>query len=412
MNHMFDQLFELFYKVLNIYTVAFQYILYWGPLVLLFILWRVWLYYIRAFYLAKIKWIMLEVKLPKEITKTPLAMEVLLNAFYQTGKGKWFDWYFKGRVRDWFSLETVSLGGAVKFFIRTNKIYKNLIESQIYAQYPQAEIYEVPDYTKYVKYTGAGSPWEIFGTEFVLSKEDAYPIKTYVDYGLDRESTKEEFKTDPMTATLEFLGSINKEEQLWIQILVRAAEDRHRNPDSFMGWGKRSWRDEGKGLIEEITEKSQPKGDKFGRFLTTDEQDTIKAISRSISKLGFDCGLRAIYLARGGSFNPANIKGLMGILRQYGTNNLNGFKPVSERTTSYDFPWQDYNKIRVTKKKTKLFKAYKHRGYFYRPFRRKPFILNTEELATVYHFPGDVLQTPTFGRIESRKVEPPTNLPV
>ena len=339
-------------------------------------------------------------------------MELLLNVFYQTSKGKWFDWYFKGRVRDWFSLETVSLGGAVKFFIRTNKIYKNLIESQIYAQYPQAEIYEVPDYTRYVKYVGKGSEWEIFGTEFVLSKEDAYPIKTYVDYGLDRESTKEEFKTDPMTATLEFLGSINKEEQLWIQILVRAAEDRHRNPDSFMGWGKRSWRDEGKGLIEEITEKSQPKGDKFGRFLTTDEQDTIKAISRSISKLGFDCGLRAIYLARGGSFNPANIKGLMGILRQYGTNNLNGFKLVSERTTSYDFPWQDYNKIRVTKRKTKLFKAYKHRGYFYRPFRRKPFILNTEELATVYHFPGDVLQTPTFGRIESRKVEPPTNLPV
>ena len=409
---MFDQIFQLFGQVWNIYEIAFRYVTYWGSLVSLFILWRVWLYYIRAVYLSKIEWVLLEVKLPREITKPPLAMELLLNVFYQTSKGKWFDWYFKGRVRDWFSLEMVSLGGAVKFFIRTNKIYKNLIESQIYAQYPQAEIYEVPDYTKYVKYTGAGSPWEIFGTEFVLSKEDAYPIKTYVDYGLDRESTKEEFKTDPMTATLEFLGSINKEEQLWIQILVRAAEDRHRNPDSFMGWGKRSWRDEGKGLIEEITEKSQPKGDKFGRFLTTDEQDTIKAISRSISKLGFDCGLRAIYLARGGSFNPANIKGLMGILRQYGTNNLNGFKLVSERTTSYDFPWQDYNKIRVTKRKTKLFKAYKHRGYFYRPFRRKPFILNTEELATVYHFPGDVLQTPTFGRIESRKVEPPTNLPV
>ena len=409
---MFDQILQLFGQVWNIYEIAFRYVMYWGPVVSLFILWRVWLYYIRAVYLSKMEWVMLEVKLPKGITKPPLAMELLLNVFYQTSKGKWFDWYFKGRVRDWFSLETVSLGGAVKFFIRTNKIYKNLIESQIYAQYPQAEIYEVPDYTRYVKYVGKGSEWEIFGTEFVLSKEDAYPIKTYVDYGLDRESTKEEFKTDPMTATLEFLGSINKEEQLWIQILVRAAEDRHRNPDSFMGWGKRSWRDEGKGLIEEITEKSQPKGDKFGRFLTTDEQDTIKAISRSISKLGFDCGLRAIYLARGGSFNPANIKGLMGILRQYGTNNLNGFKLVSERTTSYDFPWQDYNKIRVTKKKTKLFKAYKHRGYFYRPFRRKPFILNTEELATVYHFPGDVLQTPTFGRIESRKVEPPTNLPV
>jgi len=407
---MFDQLFELFYKVLNIYTVAFQYILYWGPLVLLFILWRVWLYYIRAFYLAKIKWIMLEVKLPKEITKTPLAMEVLLNAFYQTGKGKWFDWYFKGRVRDWFSLEVVSIGGAVKFFIRTNGVYKNLLESQIYAQYPQAEIYEVADYARYVKYTGKGSEWEIFGTEFVLSKEDAYPIKTYVDYGLDRETVKEEFKTDPMTATLEFLGSMSKDEQLWVQILIRAPENRIPDAESFMGLGKKSWQDQGKDLIEKITKKSQPEGDKFGRFLTTEEQDTIKAISRSISKLGFDCGIRAIYLARKGAFSPTNIKGLMGILRQYGTNNLNGFRP--SMTTSFDFPWQDYNKIRETKKKVELFKAYVHRGYFYPEYVRKPFILNTEELATIYHFPGGVAETPTFGRIESRKVEPPTNLPV
>lgn len=408
---MVDQLIQLFGQVFNIYEIAFRYTIYWGPFVFLIILWRVWLYYIRAVYLSKIEWVILEVRLPKEITKPPLAMELLLNVFYQTGKGKWYDWYFKGRVRDWFSLEMVSLGGAVKFFIRTNKVYKNLIESQIYAQFPQAEIYEVPDYTKYVKYSGKESPWEIFGTEFVLAKEDAYPIKTYIDYGLDRESTKEEFKTDPMTATLEFMGTMEKDEQLWLQILIRAAEDRQRDPDSFLGLGKRSWKDEGKELIEKIMEKSQPKGEgQFGRFLTTAEQDLIKALNRSISKFGFDCGIRAMYLAKKDSFNAAHIKGLMGILRQYSTNDLNSFKPA--RTTSFDFPWQDYNKIRLTKKKSELFKAYKYRGYFYKPFRWKPFILNIEELATVYHFPGGVLQTPTFGRIESRKVEPPTNLPV
>lgn len=408
---MFEQLFQLFGQVLSIYEAAFRYLVFWGPFVLLIVLWRIWLYYIRAVYLSKIEWVILEVRLPREITKPPLAMELLLNVFFQTSKGTWYDWYFKGRVRDWFSLEMVSLGGAVKFFIRTNKVYKNLIESQIYAQYPQVEIYEVPDYTRYVKYVGKESLWEIFGTEFVLSKEDAYPIKTYVDYGLDRESTKEEFKTDPMTATLEFLGTMEKDEQFWIQILIRAAEDRHRDPDSFMGWGMRSWKDEGKDLISKITEKSQPKGEgKTGRFLTTAEQDLIKALNRSISKLGFDCGIRAMYLAKKDSFNGTHIKGLMGILRQYTTNDLNGFKPT--RVTSFDFPWQDYNKYRVTKKKIDLFKAYKSRGYFYKPFQWKPFILNTEELATIYHFPGGVLQTPTFGRIESRKAEPPPNLPV
>jgi hypothetical protein len=408
---MVDQLFLLFSRVLNVYVAVFQYVIFWGPLVLLFILWRVWLSYIRAVYLSKIEWVMLEVKLPREITKSPLAMELLLNVFYQTSKGTWYDEYFKGRVRDWFSLEIVSLGGAVKFFIRTNKVYKNLIESQIYAQYPQAEVYEVPDYTRYVDYHGKGSPWEIFGTDFILSKEDAYPIKTYVDYGLDKESMKEEHKTDPMTATLEFMGTMGKDEQLWLQILVRAAEDRHPDPKSFMGWGKRSWKDEGKDLIDEIMKKAQPKGEgQMGRFLTNAEQDLIKALSRSISKFGFDTGIRAMYLAKKDSFNGAHIKGLMGILRQYATGDLNSFKPA--RTTSFDFPWQDYNKIRTTKKKVKFFNAYIHRGYFYKPYQWKPFILNTEELATIFHFPGGVLQTPTFGRIESRKVEPPTNLPV
>lgn len=407
---MVEEFFELFVKVGDIYQTAFQYAIYWGPFVFLAILWRVWLYYIRAKYLSKIEWVTLEVKLPREITKPPLAMELLLNVFYQTGKGKWYDWYVKGRVRDWFSLEMVSLGGAVKFFIRTNKVYKNLIESQIYAQFPQAEVYEVPDYARYVKYAGKDSEWEIFGTEFVLAKEDAYPIKTYVDYGLDRESTKEEFKTDPMTATLEFLGSLGKDEQLWIQILIRAPEDRISDPKSFLGLGKKSWQKQGQDLMEEITKKSQPQGDKFGRFLTTVEQDTIKAISRSISKIGFDTGIRAIYLARKGFFSPTNIKGIMGILRQYAAGDLNSFKP--SQTTSFDFPWQDYRKIRVTKKKADLFKAYVRRGYFYKPFYRKPFILNTEELATIYHFPGGVAQTPMFGRIESRKVEPPINLPV
>lgn len=405
-----QELTILMRDVADVYAALFRGSIYWGPFALTALAWFSWLAYVRARWLAAIEWTLLEVKLPREITKTPLAMEVLLNAFYQSGKGKWFDWYFKGRVRDWFSLEVVSLGGSVRFFIRTPRAYKNLLESQIYGQYPQAEVYEVPDYTRYVVYTGKNSDWQIFGTEFVLTKEDPYPIKTYVDYGLDKESIKEEFKTDPMTASLEFLGSLKPEEQLWVQILIRAPEDRVRDPKSFFGLKKKSWQDQGKMLIEEIAKKSQPVADKPGRFLTTEEQDTIKSISRSISKIGFDCGIRAIYIAKKDSFNPANIKGLMGLFRQYGSNTLNGFKP--SRTTSFDFPWQDYDKIRETKKKREIFKAYKYRGYFYKPFERKPFILNTEELATIYHFPGSVAQTPTFGRIESRKVEPPPNLPV
>ena len=59
-----------------------------------------------------------------------------------------------------------------------------------------------------------------------------------------------------------------------------------------------------------------------------------------------------------------------------------------------------------------MFESYRLRSYFHPPHKRKHFVLNAEELATIYHFPGGVAQTPTFGRIESRKAEPPMNLPV
>lgn len=403
---------ELLGNVEAIFSFLFAYGIYWAPFVVGFVAWEMWLTYRRAEYLAKMEWVMLEVRVPKEVNKTPIAMEVVLNAFYQTSKGVWWDWYWKGRLQDYFALELVSIEGAVKFFIRTTKPYKNVIESAFYAQYPNIEIYEVPDYTRYVDYRGKEGEWGMFGAEYAFTKEDPYPIKTYVDYGLDREGVKEEFKTDPLSAVIEFLGSMGKDEQFWLQINVQAARDRFHKPGTW--FGKQNWKKEGEALVKKLSkvdEPAPPGGFSAGMFkLTEGEREVIKAIDRSIGKLGFDCGIRAIYLAKGSAFRAGNIKGLAGLLRPFNTNNLNGFKPT--HATAYDFPWEDWNKVRETTLKKKMFDAYKRRSYFYPPHKRKPITLSSEELATIYHLPGGVTQTPTFGRIESRKGEPPTNLPV
>ena len=402
---------ELFDGALNILKPIFNNIEYWLPFVLVWLFVDIWLRYVRAKWISNIEWVILEIKLPKELYKTPVAMEVVLSALYQSASGKWFDQYLKGRVKNWFSLELVSIEGEVHFFIRTNKIFKDTIEAQIYAQYPTAEVYEVPDYTKYVDYKGKEGDWSLWGTEFILSKKDAYPIKTYVDFGLDKEGVKEEYKTDPITSTLEFLGSIGKNEQVWIQILIQPTGKRFNEPGKW--FKKRDWKDEGKDLIEDIIKKARKRsgGSETSPVLLTEiENNEIKAIERNISKLGFDCGIRGVYLSKGEAFNLANIFSLAGAFRQYSSNELNSFKP--NNATSFDFPWQDFKDIRVTKLKKNIFNAYKKRSYFYLPYKRKPFVLNTEELATIYHFPGGVAETPTFGRITSRKSEPPVNLPV
>ena len=406
----FPEFTELFASVFAIWKPIISSAEYWAPVVFGLIFINIWLRYVRTKWISNIKWVMLEVKLPKEIFKSPLAMEVVLNALYQTPSGQWFDHIFKGRVKNWFSLEIVSIEGNVHFFIRTNKIYKDIIEAQIYGQYPTAEVYEVDDYTRYVDYKGKEGEWSLWGLEYGLSKEDAYPIKTYVDYGLDKESVKEEYKTDPITSVLEFLGSIGKDEQIWIQILVQATGKRFVTPGKF--FKKRDWKAKGEELIEDIIKKARSRSggaENAPVILTKVEENQISAIERSISKLGFDCGIRGVYLSKGEAFNVSNIFSLIGAFRQYSSNELNGF--TVSHPTSFNFPWQDFKEIRVTKLKKKIFDAYKRRSYFYLPYKKKPFVLNTEELATVYHFPGGVAETPTFGRIPSKKVEPPANLP-
>ena len=408
---MIDIFSEVSSRLSVLFSVFANTAVYWSPVVLGWLALNLWLRYARLRWIAAIDWVLLEVKLPRDINKTPLAMEVVLNAMYQTSSGKWFDQFFKGRVKNWFSLEMVSIGGEVHFFIRTNKIYKDVVEASIYAQYPDVEIYEVPDYVRYVDYRGKEGEWGLWGTEFVLSKEDAYPIKTYVDFGLDKEGVKEEQKTDPITSTIEFLGSLGKDEQVWIQILIQPTGKRFKKPGKW--FGKRDWKDEGKDLIEDIIKKAKKRsggGENAPVMLTKIEENMITAIERNISKLGFDCGIRGLYLAKGDAFNAANIFSLLGAFRQYNSNELNSFKPA--HVTSFDYPWQDFKDIRVTKLKKRIFDAYKKRSYFYLPYHHKPFVLNTEELATIYHFPGGVAETPTFGRVMSKKSEPPVNLPV
>lgn len=385
--------------------------LFFLPIPLAILCWRLYILYIKSFHILNLEWTLLEVKMPREVFKSPAAMEVVLSALHQPGEGTLIDKYVNGRVRVWFSLEMVSLGGSIHFYIRTQTKFKNLVESQIYSQYPGIEIYEADDYTQYVpSYQGSGSPWSLWGVEYQLTKADPYPIKTYVDFGLDKDP-KEEFKVDPITPIIELLGSIGPGEQLWIQIPIMATQDRFAKPDTW--FGRQNWREEGQAEIKKIIAKYERKdgnGNSIPTPLPKAEQDVVEAINKSISKLGFDCGVRMLYLAPADKFQAYNIAGMTSAMKQFGSMHLNGFKPL--KTTSFDYPWQDPWQTRVEAVKKKMFNAYRRRAYFFKPYYSKPMVLNTEELATVFHFPGQVVQTPTFTPIESKRGEPPANLPI
>jgi hypothetical protein len=405
-------------KIVLTFKILYQTSFVWLPFILIVVGWELWLTYRRAQFFAKQEYILLEIKLPREIFKSPLTMEIFFNGLYQTGgEGNWVEKYWKGQTRAWFSLELVAIDGAIRFFIWTRKGLKNVIESNLYSQFPGIEIYESPDYTLPLNF----DPEKIglWAKEFALVKPDAFPIKTYVDYGMDKDP-KEEYRIDPMTPLIEFMGSLGKEHQVWIQIVLRAHKAEDKNPAGGKPIDKK-WVKSAEKARDEILKgaKGEQGPDKkfipgTGRYLTKGETDTIAALERSISKIGFDVGIRAVYFAPKDIFVSGNVAGIIGGFRNYNSNNLNGFKPLSHPEGEYKyFPFVKRSAQKINREKKKLLDAYKNRGYFYNEFKKPYFVLNTEELATIYHFPAGGLETsPSFARIGSKKSEAPSNLPV
>ena len=388
--------------------------------ILLLIFCPLWVRYIRAAYFVGLKYTLLEIKLPKDTFKSPLAMELFLTALHQTvGEGNWYAKYWQGRTRPWFSLEMISVEGRVKFLIWSRAESKSFIESSLYAQFPGIEVGEIDDYARTVHF----DPKEnvIWAAELQLTKEDPYPIKTYIDYALDKDP-KEEFKVDPLAPLLESLGSVGPNQQVWMQILVRAHKKEQIKPGHL--WKTTdAWKDQAEKIINEIM-KRDPKTKITGvedeetglskkPTLTKGEENIISAIERSLTKQAFDVGIRCLYIAEKDFFNPANIGGMLGSWKQFGSESLNSFKPNSDVLhISLDHPWKDYKDKRRNFMSKYSLANYKRRSYFYHPANAKPFVLNTEELATIFHFPGQVAATPSLERVISKKSQAPANLPI
>ena len=387
----------------------------WLPLILLRFLISTWITYKRREWLKKTGSILLEIKIPKNTDKSPAAMEMVIEGIWEDVIGTLTDVYLEGAVRDVFSLEIVSLGGEVKFFIWSFPKWKSIIESRIYTHYPGAEVVEVEDYA--VKVIFNPETMNLWGITTRLVKPDAYPIKTYIDFGLDKTGKEQEEIVDPLAPVLEYLGTLKPGENAWIQILIQG----HRK-EGFQDvrlFSKPDWREgikkEIKKIIEEEPVIKPEKGKPASLFNITETQsETIKAIERNSAKLAFDSMLRVVYVASKEIYVRTRGVGIIGSMRQFGSKTLNGIRP-HRFIPGIVYPWDDFLDIRRRYKQRTLLEAYKRRSVFNVPYRHifgKPYVLTTEELATLFHFPGSTATTPTLTRVPSKKAEAPSNLPV
>jgi hypothetical protein len=232
---------------------------------------------------------------------------------------------------------------------------------------------------------------------------------------LDQTSTKEEQKIDPLAHVLEYLGSLGPGEHAWIQILCRA----NKREDITFGLlrNRKSYDEIAREEVSRIRNSPEetivfPDGG-VGRTLSDRQIKRIQAMNRiGLSSTHWDVGIRGIYLAEHERFRGENIPGLITIWQPFGSPGYNGIKLNTDRWQPlFDYPWQDFRGIRENRMKVRIVDAFRQRSWFHAPYQYPHFYLTSEELATLWHVPGSVAQTPTFQRISSARGQAPANLP-
>lgn len=387
----------------------------WAPVALGISIWKMWIWYVRVAFISGRNPILLEVKMPREITKSPRAMEsALTNLWMTSGEVTFINRWWKGQVRPWYSLELASFGGEVHFYIWTWKAYKNTIEASLYSHYPELEIYEVEDYASKFKYDPKQHLCYGIGWRFE-PRSDAYPIRTYVEFELDKDP-KEEYKMDPFAQVVELLSSVKKTEQIWVQILFRANDkDKVRIPGTlFQFKARRDYIIEKE--IKKIREESflRPPADIAGAarpMPSWKQTEQVRAIERNQGKLGFDIIGRGIYISTPKDFSGPGYNMVRWLWRPFGNPQyLNQYRPRFWHAP-FDYPWQDYKDFRWTLTTRRFFDAFRRRSGFHSPWISPFNITSPEVIATIWHPPSSSVKAPGLERIPATKAEAPPNLP-
>jgi hypothetical protein len=390
-----------------------------------------WKWYQNERFLGSVNSIVLEIRIPKDIVKPIKAMEQVFNGFH--GVHDVFNWseeWLEGEIQLGYQLEIVSIEGEVHFFIRASDKFRGIIESNIYSQYPDAEISLVEDYVKLLPPNTPNKDWDLFGFDFETTKHSSYPIITY-KYFEEAKEIIEEKRLDPLAGLLDGMATLGPGEHMWLQIGIKPI--RKENP----------WQKEGEEIINKLVNREKKESEwppivkeaadvlMIGKLpggpgekkeedfflppemkLTPGERETVSLIENKIGKFGFVTYIRCLYLGKKDIFFKPKARIPYGFFKNVSSESMNGLKPYKD--TIPKVQWF-LKKRRTYMRKRRLFYRYIKRWPPEFPLNPKAatFVFTADELATIYHFPGKAsAPSPTLPRIESKKRDAPPGLPV
>ncbi len=299
--------------------------------------------------------VLLQVALPRNNEAKIDVMEQLFAGFYSIKKGGWKQ---KFSVQPAISFEIVARREDIRFYVWTPSKLKDLVEKQINGAYPEAEVVEVDEYNIFEE----GS--RVAYKSLQLGKNNYYPIKTFKDLA-----------TDPLLAMTSALAKMGPDEAAVIQIVISPAES--------------DWQKEGGKFVSDT--KKQESDAERAKFSTSGK--TLEAIEAKIAKPGFETSIRIVAVAKSEEVANSTVTNISGAFAQF-SGDLNSLK--SRKINRKSAFMEDF--------------LYRYQPMF-NTFGNHVSIFNSEELATIFHFPNKQVTTPHIHWLNAKVAPAPSQIP-
>lgn len=334
---------------------------------------------------------LLSLRVPATNQRGPQYMEQVLAAVHQANSGHLPITLTLGR-----------LDQAVSLMLRCPPELRSVLRSQLYAQYPECSIDELPDASY------PGKEGNVVWSMDVHLHADLFPIKRYPQF----EDAQNRNIADPLSALLTALAAERKADaQCWVEITARPVRRKlHRRTEKclrrlsspFFNAHPRlahlyvslalsrfpALRLAGYALGQfapvQIQSAHDPLATSSGRLHEREEH--LQAAADKLGRPLFETHIRILVAGKTedalrAADNLNAIAGTFGVFRAPG---LATFRPSHVRR---------YRRKRIR-------------------FHGRTSLLSAEELATIFHAPTQTVRAPTMAIVESREFEPPVDLPL
>lgn len=265
------------------------------------------------------------------------------------------------------SFEIIGKETDISFYVSCPTDLSTLVEKQINAAYPSAEI----DIVKPPQVWTGGKETEI--ASLILKGPPYYPIRVF-----------EDLPSDGISSITSAMSKLGENETLAFQMLLRPSDG------SWVAAGNRF-----SGSIKAHNSNPEKKQANI-------DQSFLEGVDKKLAKSGFDVIIRLVSVSDDKFKATSNLRNLMGTFEQFTDVKYNKF--VSQRIWNkhkfiHDFVFRKFSSHELF---IPFFDIYLYRDAS---------LLNSVELATIYHFPNEEIKTPRINWLRSKRASAPPNLP-